>query len=544
MLLTTLSRRLRREDEGAAMAAVVGLMGVGVILTAVISTTIVSSVSYTTLTRNGVQSQAAAEAGIAEARAGLLEGTCASNGGVYESAPNTDPRYEATIWVEFGSTWTRACPTTTAQRVKILSSGWAQTTNQTGASGFDESNLEAVLSSVESSGGLVPSGPAIYAYNATGFTGSGTLVAVDGSSPSVLIREGNVTCSGASAGEADWVVNNGSLSISGSCNIAGNAWASGAASLSGGVRVGGNLVANSISVSGSSVIGRNAWSTTSTTLSGGGTRIGGNASQQQLRLNSSTRIDGNAWTLGDTYMDWDSRIVGNLTTRTRTGPSGTVGSQTIVPSGPSASPYLTPPRPFVPDWVDYAFDPSDWEGFTLATISGSCNYSSYTTAISAIGDRPGIIDARGCTNGVNPSSYQKVALRGDLAIIANRFDLGGSAGFTSTNAARLWLITPDTVDNNLPTCSSGQRFDIGGSFSFTSNISVMIYTPCDADIASGLNFKGQLFAGLASLSGAARLAYTAVGLPGVNLSTGEESGGSATEADREMLWIRNVADAG
>ena len=293
----------------------------------------------------------------------------------------------------------------------------------------------------------MPSGPAIYAYNSSGFSGSGTLLAVDGSSPSVLIKQGDVTCSGASAGEADWVVDNGSLTISGSCNIAGNAWVSDDARLSGGVRVGGNLIARSIEVSGSSVVGRNAWSETTTTLSGGGTRIGGNSTAQRLIMNSSTTISGNAWTLTDTYMTWGSSIAGNLTTQTRTGPSGSTGSVTVVPGGPGPSPYLTPPRPFVPDWVDYDFDASEWEGFTLATISGNCRYADYTTAISAIGDRPGIIDARGCTNGVNPSSYQKVALRDDLAIIANRFNLGGSAGFSASDSARLWLITPDTVDD-------------------------------------------------------------------------------------------------
>lgn len=545
MFLTKLVRRARSDDDGVALAAVIGMMAVGLILTAVISTTVVSSVGFTSLTRAGVQSQAGAEAGIAAARAGLVQGTCVVNGGVYENVPTEEPAFEATIWLESAGGWTRGCPTNTSTQVRILSTGFA-TAGGIGQSGArDEAQLEAVLGSVTGTGGLFPSGPAIYAYNASGFGGSGTLLAVDGSSPSVLVKQGDVSCSGASGGDADWVIDNGNLNISGSCDIAGNAWASGSATMSGGVRISGNLVSNGITVSGSSVIGGNAWSTNGITLSGGGTTIGGNATTNALTMNSSTRISGNAWVYTNTFMTWGSQINGRLTTQSRTGPSGTVGALTLVPTGPGPSPYLTPPRPFVPDWVDYQFDPALWPGFTIATLSGSCNYSTFNTAVASFGGNPGVIDARGCNNGeFDLGSWQKLALQNDLAVIANRFNLRGSAGFSATSDVRLWLITPDVVNDKLPTCPSGASFSIGGSFSFSTPISTLIYTPCDANIASGLRIKGQLFAGEVSVGGAAQISYDPIGIPGVNLSTGEESGGGTSESDRQVLWIRSVADGG
>ena len=54
MFLTFALRRLRQDDRGAALAAVIGLMATGLILTAVIGGTVVSAMGFTTSTRAGV----------------------------------------------------------------------------------------------------------------------------------------------------------------------------------------------------------------------------------------------------------------------------------------------------------------------------------------------------------------------------------------------------------------------------------------------------------------------------------------------------------
>ena len=102
MLLTRIISnltRLRREEDGAGMAAVIGLLAVSLLTTSLVATSVVTATEYTTVTRAGVQSQAAAEAGIADARAGLLTGTCAAKGNQYASAVGATPRYLATVWV-------------------------------------------------------------------------------------------------------------------------------------------------------------------------------------------------------------------------------------------------------------------------------------------------------------------------------------------------------------------------------------------------------------------------------------------------------------
>ncbi|MBX9718998.1 MAG: hypothetical protein K2X36_09195 [Microbacteriaceae bacterium] len=540
MFLTSLTRRLtarRDDDQGMAMVAVIGLMAVGIIVTAVIGSTLAGSLSFTSATRAGVQSQASAEAGIAAARAGLIAGTCVSRGGVYENIPGEQPVYMATVWVPSGSSWTRGCPTTLTQQVRILSTGESNQPAVGTADFGDQTSLEAVLSSVAVSTGIVASGPAVYAYSSTGFGGSGTLVAFGGSAPSVLIKTGDVTCSGASGGVADWVVDNGALSISGSCSITGNVWATRRLNMSGNVQVGGNAVAAGITNASSRIVG-NAWSTADITLSGGGNHIGGNATAASLTMNSSTRIQGNAWITGATSMHSTSRIDGRLTSRTWNN-QGTTGSRSIIAAGPGASPYLTPPRPFVPDWVDFPYRASDWSGQTIVTLA-TCTDATYASALATIGTNRGVIDARACSNGFALGGNTKLALRNDLAIIANRFNLGGSAGFTATSAAQLRLVIPDETDNNLPTCPTNGSFTIGGNVTFQTPISTMIYTPCTADIASGLYIKGQLFAGQASLGGSATIAYVPIGLPNVNLSTGESNATNETEADRTLVSLRNV----
>jgi cytoskeletal protein CcmA (bactofilin family) len=549
VLLKSLKRRLG-DDRGAALAAVIGMMMISLLTATIVVSAVTTTTAFTTTSRAGVQSQAAAEAGIAATRAGLIAGTCTSRGGVYENVAGETPEYFATVWIPSGSSWIRACPVGTAYEVRILSTGYAAAEGVV-ASGRDETSLEAILSTVVTPAEIVASGPAVYAYRSDGFGGSGTLVSVNNSSPSVLVKQGDVSCSGASSGPADWVIDNGSLTISGSCNILGNAWASNSAILSGGVTVSGNVVANAISASGSSIIGGSAWSTTSITLSGGGTYIGANATAASLTMNSSTLVKGSAWVYGNTYMDWGSEIKGKLTTKTRSGPQGKVGSQQLYsPSTPPASPYLTPARPFVPDWVDFAYDTNDWPGFTFVTLSGTCNDSAIAAAFSTIGTNQGLIDARACAaQGGRPAGTfsmggsNKYDLKNDVAIVANNFDLQGSAGFTASAARRLWLIIPDEIKNKLPDCpASGNQFGIGGSFSFSNPISTMIYTPCPADIASGIVIRGQLFAGYAEIGGSAQLGYIPIGLPGYNLSTGEDTNIAATEAQRVLVSLRNVED--
>ncbi|MES1169454.1 MAG: hypothetical protein ABUL47_02070, partial [Leifsonia sp.] len=174
MLLTTLIRRLRRSDDrGIALAAVLGLMSVGLLLTTLVAASVINASGFSTATRAGVQSEAAAEAGIAAARAGLVNGTCVgSSNGIYSG---TDPHYLATVWIPSGNTWVRGCPAGLGTSVRILSSGYATATGVNGADAGDSTNLEAILSPAVPPTSIVATGPAVFAYNAGTFGNGGQL---------------------------------------------------------------------------------------------------------------------------------------------------------------------------------------------------------------------------------------------------------------------------------------------------------------------------------------------------------------------------------
>lgn len=540
--------KLADGEQGVAMAAVVGLMAVGVVLTAVVASSVITASGVTTSVRAGVQSQAAAEAGIARARLGIVANECiVTNNGRFASSGT--PEYVATVWIPSGTSWVRGCPSGTATQVRILSTGYAASEGVNGVSARDETSIEVILSDVPqpptpadptptpAPATLVASGPAIYAYSASGFGGSGKLVSNDGSTPSVLVKEGDVSCSGGSSGQADWIVDGGNLHVSGSCNISGSVWVDGAFNLSGGTVIQGSAIASSITVTGSSKIGGSAWSAGNITLSGGGTEVGVNATAgANLSVTGSARVKKNSWVQGLTTLDWGVMMGGDVTTRTISAPQNNpqqfvAGTITVkAPGATGASPYSQPPRPIVADWVEFGYVPADWVGFTevLPKPTGTCDYGKLTQIVTALAGKKGLVDLRGCSNAISVSDHQKLTLTNDLALVANKFALGGSGSFGATGDHRLWLIVPDATQDGQPTCAANQSFQVGGGFGFDPKLDVMMYSPCRVDIGSSTVFTGQIFAGNVTVAGGAAMSFTAVGLPGVDLDTGLSTATPAT----------------
>jgi len=559
MLLTRLRVRAAR-DDGAAMVAVIGVMAIGLLVTSLVLTSVVSTIGVTSSTQAGVQSQAAAEAGIAAARAGLAAGTCGTVGvpPTYRSATGTSPNYAATIWrPAAGGGWVAGCPVGTATQVRIVSTGYADNPGVGGISAADSTSLEAILGAIATvtppPPSISPSGPVVYAYSSNGFGGGGTLYSVDGSSPDVMVKTGNVTCDGGASGVDDLIVDGGTLRIDGGCSINGTAWSTGRTTLSGGATIAGNVVAAGIT-HGGTLIGGSVWSTADVTINGGG-RIGGTATGQSMSLTNG-RLGGNGWIYGQTTLNWGGYLDGNLTTRTISKPNNSGydsqyvrGTITLVPGGLGSSAFSTAPtRPTVPGWYNFAYNASVWTGFTERVMSGSCTYSTLNTVVASFAGSPGLIDARGCTSGIVINGSDEVAMTADVAIVANRFSLTNGGGFRSTTASRLWLITPDSnTGNTVPNCPSGGSFTISGDFDFSNTISTMIYTPCAVTIGSGIDtLRGQVWAGSADIDGGANFGYVPVGLPGVNLNTGSTATPTATpvpaSTSRELISLRNVQE--
>ncbi|WP_411701124.1 hypothetical protein [Conyzicola sp.] len=352
---------------------------------------------------------------------------------------------------------------------------------------------------------------------------------------------GNITANGTLA------VNNGSVS--------GSVWATGNTSIS--IEMSRNVISGgNITFSGGGKMAGSAWATGSVVASYG-QDIAGNVTAKTIN-SAGGNIKGSAWA-SDTFTiidDASYQIDGSIRAKAKNGAGGARGGVTIVPTGPGAGP-AAPARPaagpvaiaapFVPDWVDFDFVATDWDGFAVVTMSGTCDWNALQAASISLAGGKGIINAMNCTNGLTIGGSDKLPLRNDLVLVSKKFNLTGSGGFTSTAAHKLWLITPDAVKDHIPAaCPTGWGFNVDGGFTFAplANISTMIYTPCKVTVGSGIQLRGQIFAGSASVDAGATMTHVGMGLPGVDLTTGSNGPPAGTPPVYKLEYTRNAAVIG
>lgn len=253
-----LSSRVRT-DRGTALIAVLGVIVIGIILTTLIARSVVSAFGFSSSTRAGVESHAAADAGIAAARAGLYTtGNCAAQPtpGTYASTGTLT--YTATIQFDAGSGWQAGCPSASASRVRIVSVGKPQAAGISGNTSGNTRTVEAIYNWLIP--GIRPSGTSIDLYSGgqveanSGFdlSESAGLVVQNGNlvcNKNNSVFNGNLTIGGASP--------NGNLTFGGSCTVNGNVVVQNTASLGSG-KIVGNLTAGAVSPNppGSAVSGR------------------------------------------------------------------------------------------------------------------------------------------------------------------------------------------------------------------------------------------------------------------------------------------------
>lgn len=584
--IARLQRTLREDERGVALPTVMIFMLAGVILSLVVSSTVLYSYTFTSTTRAGVQAQAAAEAGVAAAQAALFSGTCTDTSGVITG---TNPQFTAEIWrrADESATWDQACPSI-LDEVRIESTGYAETRGVNGDSSGDVAVVEAILGNAASPVSVSASGPAIFAYDATGFGGSGSLISLDGGTPDVMLRTGNVTCNGGSSGAVNLVIKSGNFTAAGSCTVSGDVWVNGAANISGGANLHGSVTANS--VDSTRPIPGNVWSDGHIRL-GWGANVGGWVSGASVEVaggniknawarNGTTVVSGGGST-GTIYSNGNFTIsngsvanaqVAGSACRTGGNITGTVRATTKLTGScnhaniQQGAPTLTvspskPPAAIVPEWIDFGslpehFTAAGWPGYVLYTMpSGVCKEPQFLAALQAIGTNKGLIDARPCIGGIetfsgNASTYYEDSpqnghhawrVRNDLTIIANRFQLGNGSFNGVGGIHDLWLIHPDMVANVTPDCANetNSQMRVTGGMKF-NDVNVMLYNPCRVILESGVKMRGQIFTHRATIAGDAQLIFVPVGLPGYDLSTGLPLAPAATEWDRAILSFRNI----
>jgi len=231
--------RRDRDESGSALIAVLAVFAVVSIIGVMVAATSIASMGFTSSTRAGIQSVAAAESGVSIAEVALRKGTCAAS---YTRA--TAPAYMAALSYSLSptnNTWINGCPpaTVNAQRIKVVSTGGASSKGVVGNVGGDTSVVEGIYP-ISRLPGVFASGPAMYVHGGVEFNNNGNLFVSENGRPAIQVKVGNMACDSNTVIQGDVVVETGNLNISG-CKIEGNAWASGTASLG---TVTGNLTAS------------------------------------------------------------------------------------------------------------------------------------------------------------------------------------------------------------------------------------------------------------------------------------------------------------
>jgi hypothetical protein len=508
----------RDEQSGVALAAVIGVMAVALLVMTLVTTSIVSGVGHTSATRAGVQSQAAAEAGIAAAREVVDGNKCTT-----ATIAGTTPKYSVAIsWSAVAppatpTTWTSSCPPTSAAQIRYVSTGTAASGGVAGQTAQNTSSIESIYGGKSVTNTDTGTNAAIYSWGSTVSGASGisggvgllNTLAVGGPKATIQVKNGNAACSGLNLNaSADWVIQNGSFADNGLCaTINGSIWASGSVSVTGLLGLGlasisGSVTAGSLTMSGLSNIGGGAWIKGSASLTPLLSSVTGGSTSPSLKSNQS---------------------------------------------GPS--PYG---NPTVPNWYDYSFPVNSgptspqWPGFTVVTLGGSttppCSAAGINAALGNLSAGPIVVNAQNCTNGNLLSGVTLGALQNDVALILSssvNVDVGGLS--LQLGSHKIWIIQTDNKPDGMPTCPGGSLTRSGINLVFPN---MMIYTPCtytETGLLGVNTYTGQIYAGQVNLGGLARIMnYEPIGLPGVDLSTGT----STATGGRSLISTRNVQSGG
>ena len=509
---------LGKEETGSAILGVLGLMAVTIVIAVTTTTASLHAVGITSATRASVEAEAAAEAGIDYAASQLATSVCQATY-VSSSAPifsvvvsysdlSTSPGTTDTSWVS-------GCPTSTsAQRLKLVSTGTAITKGVAGNTTGNIRKVEAIYPYTPSPPAytITPSGPATYSFNQQDPTINNVTITQAGTvRPTVVYLSGSATCTSGSQITGDVILGGGGLAITSGCTINGDLSTAGVVSIQSGV-VTGNVNAagvqsgTSVSTSSSSEIDGNIYAAGPVTIGG---KVGGNV------------VAGP--TGGASSFSSQSSVGGSVVS------AGTVSASTGSVKGTitqNQTGIVTPTVPFAPQWVDYAYSPSDWVAtdgtqFAVLTMS-SCTSTALSNSLATLSasTTPMILDTRVC-GAVTNFSGNNMTLTSDSVIIANGFNFSSNNIQSSSSPdKRLWIIIPDTVADRQPTCPSGSTASIGNNVQIGPHVGGMIYSPCPIS-NGGDTWTGQMYSSSIGTSSNFVLNFLQIGLPTVNLSTGQ-----------------------
>jgi len=528
---------IHAKEYGSALLGLIGVMGVTTVIAVTITTSSLHALGYTTATRAGVEAEAAAEAGVDFAAASLSSSICQAN---YSSS--ADPKFSVTVSYsslqtspgDIDNSWILGCPvSSSAKRLKLISTGWAANLGVADNSSQNVRKVEAIYpyTLAPPSYVIVPSGPATYSYSQNDPTINNLVLSQGGpTKPSIVYRSGSATCTSQTQITGDVILGGGGLTVTSGCTINGDLYTSGVVSVQSGEIIGNVHAAGvqngvSVTLATPAIVDGNIFAAGPVSIAG---KVGGNVVSGPI--------------LGDSTFSNKSSVGGSVVTAgTISASAGSIkGTTTTNKNG-----IVTPAIPFVPPWVDYTFNAGDWvasDGFPYALLTmTTCSSSDLNTFLSSAqsSKRPVILDTRVC-GAVTDFSHHDLMLTSDIVILANGFNFQTN-NFQSPSEPdkRIWLIVSDPLADGIPTCGTGSYFKLGAHVEFGSHVVTMIYSPC-AISNGGDHLSGQMYSASVDTSSEFELIYLQVGLPTVNLSTGQHQAPSGTGILGDRTSIRDL----
>ncbi|MDH6238050.1 hypothetical protein [Cryobacterium sp. CG_9.6] len=471
--------RVGESEHGSALAAVLGVMAVGLIFVSLITTSIVGSFGVSTSVRAGVQSGAAADAGIAAARRGLYTiGNCAAQPTPGKYVSTVAPVYSATVDYFRNGAWTTGCPPETANQVRIVSRGTAQSSGVNGALVGDSTSVEAVFTYVVP--GIMPSGTALYLYKGGIVESNSGFDMTEAPAAGLMIKNGNFDCA-----KNNSVINGsmsvaGNLTFTGSCTVNGSAWVGGTATLGiGSIRD--NLTARAVSPNPP------------------GSRVGGMYNPPVPPAPAPPTVP--PWTdQGYNPAAWIDPAGTPYEVRTLNTPAACVLPNGSLGGTSAGAPVIL-----------------DGRGCTLGVAAGSNTTVKLTSDVVIFANR---FDFSG-TNSLTFASSTSTPRR--LWFITP--DLQADAQPTCNSGV---------------TGTQGD-FSVGNGFAISDPVTALLYTPCAFNGVNGFTWRGQIISGqYSSLKNNPSFTFASLGLPGVNLTTGGPSSTITTPQPGAVISRREV----
>lgn len=315
-----------------------------------------------------------------------------------------------------------------------------------------------------------------------------------------------------------------------------------------------------------SILGQSGCTITGSLYVGGANPVtGGNA----LYLNNGDQVLGSAMVVGDVLLGGSPARIGGTLTLPSTASltanwrklSGNPTSHAQINGGQAGGIVWSPTigTPTMEPWFDYAYQPADWPGYDVVTLTATStpynctnwkgSATTFWTAYVSGLTKNTVIDARACRGGMDTAlgANSTATLGVNLVFLANAYTLGNlKISAKAGTDPQAWFVVPDLVDDNQPTCPAADSanawdYQIETDASVNVTVNAMMYTPCKIRIGHGGVWSGSMYGGTLDDGGDIKIYTHAMALPGQwGFGPGGSGSGPTTTTLGELVSQRDV----